>query len=166
MLTSRFESIRMQEYQTFSTFYYEFSDIVNSSFNLRQRIPELRIVIKILRSLPTRLRPKVTAIEESKDADSIRIDELVGYLQTYEMTLPDSWKPKESLFKASKSEEKDFEISEKTRRKELAHITKQIKEAMKFYRRANRKQNLENGKKYKLIFKEKNKGFSKGKNIK
>ena len=39
MLNSRFESIRMQENRTFSTFYVELNNIVNSSFNLGEQIP-------------------------------------------------------------------------------------------------------------------------------
>lgn len=94
MFTSKFKSIRMQEYQNFSAFYFELNDIVNSSFNLKERIPEFRIVRKILRSLPERFIPKVTTIEENKDVDSIRIDELVRSFQTYEITFLKSQKPK------------------------------------------------------------------------
>ena len=39
---------------------------------------------------------KVTAIEESKDLDEIKIQELIGSLQTYEMGLP-SHKSSKSL---------------------------------------------------------------------
>ena len=38
------------------------------------------------------------------------VDELVGSIQTYELTLPSSQKPKDSTFKASKNEDKDIEI--------------------------------------------------------
>lgn len=81
--------------------------MVNSSFNLGEGITESKIVRKILRSLSKRFRPKVNAIEESRDVDSMRVDELVGSLQTYEMTFTNSQKPKESSFKASKNEEKE-----------------------------------------------------------
>lgn len=94
MFTSKFKSIRMQEYQNFFAFYFELNDIVNSSFNLKERIPEFRIVRKILRSFPERFIPKVTTIEENKDVDFIRIDELVGSFQTYEITFLKSQKPK------------------------------------------------------------------------
>ena len=67
MLTSKFESLRMQENYNFSSFYSALSDIVNSFFNLEERIPNSKVVRKIPRSLPERIRPKVTAIEESKD---------------------------------------------------------------------------------------------------
>ena len=37
----------------------------------------------------------------------MRVDEFVGSLQTYEMTLPYSQKPKESVFRATKIEESE-----------------------------------------------------------
>ena len=64
--------------------------MVNSSFNLGEGITKSKIVRKILRSLSKRFRPKVNAIEESRDVDSMRVDELVGSLQTYEMTFTNS----------------------------------------------------------------------------
>ena len=54
--------------------------MVNFSFNLEEPILGSKIVRKILRSLPNRYRPKVTIIKESKDIDSIRVDELVGFI--------------------------------------------------------------------------------------
>ena len=90
MLTTKFENIRIHENQTFYSFYFEMSDIVNSPFNLREPIPNSKVVRKILTYFPKRFRAKVTVIEESKDIDSMRLDELVGSIQTYEMTLPSS----------------------------------------------------------------------------
>lgn len=40
-----------------------------------------------MRFLPERFIPKVIAIEESKDLDAIKIEELQGSLQTYEFSL-------------------------------------------------------------------------------
>lgn len=50
MFTIKFESIWMQEDGTFSAFYYELRDIVNSSFNHGENIPQSKVVRKILRS--------------------------------------------------------------------------------------------------------------------
>jgi hypothetical protein len=52
--------------------------------------------------LPKRFRIKVTTIEESKDLDEMKIEELVGSLQTYEYSLPPVKKPKAIALKASK----------------------------------------------------------------
>lgn len=60
---------------------------MKSSFNLGKRIPEAKILRKVMRFLPERFIPKVIAIEESKDLDAIKIEELQGSLQTYEFSL-------------------------------------------------------------------------------
>jgi len=44
-------------------------------------------VRKILRSLPKRFDIKVTAIEEAQDISSLKVDELIGSLQNFEMTV-------------------------------------------------------------------------------
>ena len=45
-------------------------------------------------------RPKVTAIIESKEVDSIPVNELVGSLQSYELDLPKTSKPKSMALKS------------------------------------------------------------------
>jgi len=50
----------MLEYESFNEFYAKLNDIVNSKFNLREKIEYSWIVRKILRSLPRRVRPKLT----------------------------------------------------------------------------------------------------------
>jgi hypothetical protein len=47
--------------------------------------------------MPERFRLKVTAIEESKDLDSLRIEELVWSFQTYELSSP-QYKRKNIVF--------------------------------------------------------------------
>ena len=59
-----------------------------------------KIVRKILRSLTEDFRPKVTAITESKDVDSIPVNELVGSLQSYELDLPKTNKSKSMALKS------------------------------------------------------------------
>ena len=94
MLTSRFETIRMEDHEKFGEFHAKLMDIMNSSFNLGEPIPNSKVVRKILRSLPERFSAKVTTIEESKDVDSLKVDELVGSLQTFEITLESPRKSK------------------------------------------------------------------------
>ena len=64
----------------FDEFYAKLNDIVNSAYNLDEIYDQHKIVRKILRSLTENFRPKVTTITESKDVDSIPVDELVGSL--------------------------------------------------------------------------------------
>ena len=98
-LTSRFESIKMQDDESFDEFYAKLNDIVNPAFNLVEVYDQPKIVRKILRSLIDEFRPKVTAIIESKDVDSIPVDELVRSLQSYESNLPNTNKSKSMALK-------------------------------------------------------------------
>ena len=81
-LTTSFEEIKMEEDELFNEFYAKLKDIVNSAFNLGETIPEPKVVRNVLRSLLERFHAKITAIEESKDIESIPLMELVGNLQT------------------------------------------------------------------------------------
>ena len=76
----------------------------------------------------------------------MRIDELVGSIQLYEMTLPNSHKPKEFAFKASKNEEKDIKIPYDITHDKLTHMAKRIKRAMKFNKRFYKNQEFGKGK--------------------
>jgi hypothetical protein len=78
---------------------------------LREEIEEFVIVQKVLRSLPMRFDPKILALEERADLNSISMDELHGIFTTYEMrTKQENPDIKEASFKASKR-------SKKTRKK-------------------------------------------------
>ena len=74
ILTSRFETIKMEDHENFGKFHAKLMDIVNFSFNLGELIPNSKVVRKILRSFPERFRAKVIAIKESKDVDSLTVD--------------------------------------------------------------------------------------------
>ena len=97
-LTTRFESIRMSD--DFDEFYAKLNDIVNSAYNLGEIYDQPKIFRKILRSLTGDFRPKMTAIIESKDVDSIPVDELVGFLQSYKLDLPKTNKSKSMALKS------------------------------------------------------------------
>ena len=98
-LTSKFESIRMSDDESFDKFYAKLNDNVNSAYNLGEIYDQPKIVRKILRPLTEDLKPKVTVITKSKDVDSIPVDELVGSLQSYELDLPKTSKSKSMALK-------------------------------------------------------------------
>ena len=62
-------------------------EIANKSFNLGEKIPESKIVQKVLRSLPGKFDMKVTTIEETRDITKLKLDELFGSLLTFEMAI-------------------------------------------------------------------------------
>jgi hypothetical protein len=79
--------------------------------------------------LPERFRIKVTSIEENKDLDSMKIEELVGSLQTYEYSLALVKKAKGMAFKATRSKVLSDEDSDNE--EELAMIANRINKLMK-----------------------------------
>ena len=78
----------MSEDESFDSLYIKLNEVVIGKFNLGEKTEDSKVVRKILRSLPKSFCVKVTAIEESKDLDEIKVQELIGTLQTYELSLP------------------------------------------------------------------------------
>ena len=105
---------------------------MNSAFNLGDPIPKPKIVRKVLRYLPKRFHAKITAIEESKDIDSIPLTELIGNLQTYELGLTrlgKGTKSKSMALKAKSNETNESSGNEDSKMK--SYITRQFKKFMK-----------------------------------
>ena len=73
MLTTRFDELKMSEDESFDSFYNKLNEVVIGNFNLGEKIEDLKVVRKFLRSLPKSFRAKVTAIEESKVLDEIKV---------------------------------------------------------------------------------------------
>ncbi|KAH9792990.1 Integrase catalytic domain-containing protein [Citrus sinensis] len=65
----------------------KFTDIVNALGALGNTFSNNEKVKKIIRSLPKEWRPKRTAIEEAKDLNVLPIDDLIGFLISYEEDL-------------------------------------------------------------------------------
>ena len=70
---------------------------MNAIIRLGEEIEEYVIVQKVLRSLPMRFNPKISALEKRSDLNSISMDELHGIFTEQEN--PDV---KEATIKASK----------------------------------------------------------------
>ncbi|GJX50156.1 UBN2 domain-containing protein [Tanacetum coccineum] len=64
-----------------------FNTIITSLKALDESFSSRNHVRKFLRALPTKWRPKVTAIEESKDLSTLPLDELIGNLKVYKVVL-------------------------------------------------------------------------------
>ena len=131
-LTTSFEKIKMEEDESFDEFYAKLKDIVNSTFNLGETIPEPKVVRKVLKSLLERFHAKTTAIEESKDIDSIPLTALVGNLQAYELGLTRIGKESKSKNMALKAKSNEtIESSDDEDSKMKSYITRQFKKFMK-----------------------------------
>jgi hypothetical protein len=123
MLISKFEEIKMLEDEMFGEFYSKMSDLRNSMVSLGKPISNVKLIRKILRSLPEHFRIKVMTIEESKDLEEMKIEELVGSLQTYKLSLPPVKKKVEA---SSEDESKEEE-------KAMAMLAKNFRRLMKVF---------------------------------
>ena len=80
----------MGEDESFDSFCSNQNEVIIGKFNLGEKTEDSKVV---------RIRAKVTAIEESKVLDEIKIQELIGSLQTYELSLPNQRKSKSLALK-------------------------------------------------------------------
>ena len=102
-------------------------------FNLGEKMEDSKVVRKILRSLPESFRAKVTAIEESKGLDEIKIQELIDSLQTYELSLPSQRKRKSLTLKTINKRVEVQDSSNKDEvEKEVAYLAKNFRKFLKF----------------------------------
>ena len=91
--------MKMSKDESFDSFYGKMNEVIIGKFNLGEKTEDSKVVRKILQSLPESFRAKVTTIEESRDLDEIKVQELIGSLQTYELSLPSQRKSKSLALK-------------------------------------------------------------------
>lgn len=89
LLTTRFEEHRMLESETIGEFNSNPCYISNECYALGEKLSKDKLERKVLRSLPRRFKYKVIAIEEAKDITTMRLDELIGSLRAFEISLKD-----------------------------------------------------------------------------
>ena len=133
MLTTRFEVLRMSEDESFDFFYSKVNEVVIGKFNFEEKTEDSKVVRKILRSLPESFHAKVTVIEKSEDLDEIKVQELVGSLQTYELSLPTQRKSKSLAFKTINERVEAHDSSDKdVVEKDVAYLAKNFHKFLKF----------------------------------
>jgi hypothetical protein len=104
----QFEQLKMNEDETINKFFLRVEELVNAMKGLGEKIEDVLLVQKILRSLPDRFNPKVSAIEELNDLKTLSIDQLLGTLTAYEMRISkDKSTTREASFKADKNEDSE-----------------------------------------------------------
>ena len=75
----------------------------------------------------------MTAIEESKDLDKIKVQDLIGSLQTYELSLPNQRKSKSLALKTiNERVEGHGSSDEDVVEKDVAYLAKNLRKFLKF----------------------------------
>ncbi|KAA0064119.1 gag-pol polyprotein [Cucumis melo var. makuwa] len=87
LITLKFEALKMIEDESVSEYNERVLEVANDLLLLGEKIPESKIVRKVLRSLPRKFAMKVTAIKEAQDITTLKLDKLFGSLLTFEMTI-------------------------------------------------------------------------------
>ena len=132
MLTTKFENLRMKEDETIHEFHMNILEIANTSGALGEKMSEEKLVRKILRSLPKRFAMKVTAIEEAQDISNLKVDELIGSLQTFEMGISDNVdKKNKSIALVSNTEDENKEDEEENISEAIAMLGRYFNKLIK-----------------------------------
>ena len=123
----------MSEDESFDSFYSKLNEVVIGKFNMGEKTKDSKVGRKILRSFSESFRAKVTTIEESKDLDEIKVQELIGSLQTYELSLPTQRKSKSLALKTiNERVEAHNSSDEDVIEKDVAYLAKNFCKFLKF----------------------------------
>ncbi|MCI23554.1 serine/threonine protein kinase SRPK1, partial [Trifolium medium] len=77
----------MKDDENIETIFSRFQNLVSGLQVLNKSYTTANHVKKILKSLPTKWRPKVTAIQEAKDVNKPSLEYLTGSFQSHELEL-------------------------------------------------------------------------------
>ena len=76
----QFESLKMDDEEDISSFFLHVNEVANSLKGWGENIEEIIFVQNVLRSLAELFDSKESSIEEMKDLDNLKMDELHGIL--------------------------------------------------------------------------------------
>jgi hypothetical protein len=108
LLVHQYKLFKMKDGEDIETMFSRFQILVSGLQVLDKSYTEADHVRKVLRSLPPKWRPKVTAFQESKDLDTVSLESLISSLKSHEMELmtDESTKKMKGIALRSKSSSK------------------------------------------------------------
>ncbi|GKV41193.1 hypothetical protein SLEP1_g48759 [Rubroshorea leprosula] len=137
-----YELFKMKPEKSIQDMYTRLNDVVTNLKALGKVYPPQEVVRKVLRSLPKSWKAKKTAIEESKDLNTLKLEYLIGKLMIYEIEVQGDGgveivekKKKNVAFKANnqkKESEDDASNDESSNEEDITKlISKEVKRFMK-----------------------------------
>ncbi|XP_059626059.1 uncharacterized protein LOC132269062 [Cornus florida] len=87
VLSGEFELLHMKDNESISVYFTKTLTIVNQIRRYGDKIGDVRVLEKIMRSLNSKFEHVVIAIEESKDLDAMIVDELLATLEIHKQRI-------------------------------------------------------------------------------
>ncbi|VFQ90754.1 unnamed protein product, partial [Cuscuta campestris] len=133
ILMTQYENLRMDEKEKITEFHGRVRDIANQAARLNEPIPENKLVLKVLRSLPKEYEMDVKAIRRSHNIKNMTLDALMGILESIELDMAEDDKrrkpDKQIAFPSTEIEddrEHDWSLDEDFQ-EQLSLFTRQFK---------------------------------------
>ncbi|GKV11384.1 hypothetical protein SLEP1_g22647 [Rubroshorea leprosula] len=143
------DMLEMKPEECIQDMYTRLNDIVTNLKALGKVYPSQEVVRKVLRSLLKNWEAKKTTIEESKDLNTLKLEDLIGKLMTYEIEVQVDGgvevvekKKKNVAFKASNQKEETEDDASNDESSNDEYITKLISKEVKRFMKKNIKSKL------------------------
>ncbi|XVF26618.1 hypothetical protein REPUB_Repub14bG0034000 [Reevesia pubescens] len=120
LLSHQYEVLKMQPGEDMTTMFDRFTNIANKLKQLGKEIPKNELVKKLLRSLLKSSKPKVIAIKEAKNLNTLSLDEVCGSLLTHEQEMKKDEKEEK---KESAAKRKSIALKVNSIKDELIHMS-------------------------------------------
>ncbi|GKV42183.1 hypothetical protein SLEP1_g49620 [Rubroshorea leprosula] len=143
------ELFKMKPKESIQDMYKRLNDIVTNLKALGKVYHSQEVMRKVLKSLPKNWEAKKTAIEESKDLNTLKLEDLIGKLMTYEIEVQVDYgvevveKKKQNVaFKANNQKEESEDDASNDESSNEEDITKLISKEVKRFMKKNIKSKL------------------------
>jgi len=129
-LRRQYEMLIMEEGESISQYFDNLVNLANHMTKNGDNITDLMKIEKVMRTLTPRFDHIVVALEESKDLDSMNIEELQASLEAHELRLIDIIKEKAKGFACDQACRLSMQRRENTRKERslgMINLTKLVK---------------------------------------